>query len=313
MPFPQSTTDADADADVYVYGADGHVQELEYDLNAHSSVKPSLFALRTSTSLSDPPSAKTPPGPAFQAFFSKYARRSHARGGNSRSDSVDTTVTATSTSTEQDIELASLADRARPFVSAHTHARFDSSTSVSTVSSAATSVSSGSWSSPLTSPTSQRPSFSGVIPAADTDSEATGGANSDVSPFTSMSPRLGHARYEHRIHLPVRGQHAGEDEDYDSERADANVDAQRLVKSDLPMTCQHRLDSARSSPLETDSLLRTGVPLGALPLPATSTDLRHKVRMSFTLWETGVHVLGVAVMAILIVLSFWLTLANIVM
>ncbi|KAL5497906.1 hypothetical protein ACEPAH_2837 [Sanghuangporus vaninii] len=130
-------------------------------------------------------------------------------------------------------------------------------------------------------------------------------------PLTLMSPRQ--TRFPHRIYVPESTHH-------DNTQVLPNDFSEVDINFNSPSSsspARHSPDSEHTIAIETDSLLPIQKPSSpdGLPLPATSPscDEPDPFRFSYSHSETIFYLLGFSVTTLLVVLSVWLTLANIEM
>ncbi|KAL5520742.1 hypothetical protein ACEPAF_2745 [Sanghuangporus sanghuang] len=128
-------------------------------------------------------------------------------------------------------------------------------------------------------------------------------------PLTPMSPRQ--TRFLHRIYVPESTHH-------DNTQLLPNDFSEVDINSPSSSSpARHTPDSEHTIAIETDSLLPVQKlsSQDGLPLPATSPsfDEPDPFRFSYSHSETVFYLLGFSITTLLVVLSVWLTLADIVM
>ncbi|KAL5478401.1 hypothetical protein ACEPAI_2585 [Sanghuangporus weigelae] len=221
-------------------------------------------------------------------------------------DSFAESVASTDSNVEA-IELSSLhsfrrTDRAKSFVGQpSSHGRFESiassSTTVSLPSSSSISASEDEY------------IYGDEIGASTEERPDDRPPHESFPPLTPMSPRQ--TRSQHRIYVPESTHH-------DNTQILSNDFSEVDIHSPSSSSpARHSPDSEHSIAIETDSLLpiQNAASPDGLPLPATSPscDEPNSFRFSYSHSETVFYLLGFSITTLLVVLSVWLTLADIVM
>ncbi|KAL5514743.1 hypothetical protein ACEPAG_2059 [Sanghuangporus baumii] len=273
---------------------------------------------------------------AFSPSNDSKSTRSTGRFGlpqHNATDSFAESVASTDSNAEA-IELSSLhsfrrTDRAQPFVGLpSSHGRFESIASSSTTASLPLSSSTSAsddeyiYGDEIGARSEVRLSLeqAGIHPQParpDSPNARTGTEENpdgrppheSFPPLPPMSPRQ--TRFPHRIYVPESTHHSNV-QTLPNDFSEVDIHS---PSSSSP--ARHSPDSEHSIAIETDSLLPIQKPTSAdgLPLPATSPscDEPNPFRFSYSHSETVFYVFGFSITTLLVVLSVWLTLTDIVM